>query len=233
MPAGLRRRLPRPRRRWGHRRGKYGRCRPFRPAPQPRPKVGRAWRDLGRGQEGGELVHAAAGDPAQHRVVGGRPGVAMAARFARFGGLLAGNAQRAAVVAVEHVPDPGDRGLPLRHLGGEITAHAIGRRAFARHHRQAACLRLVVERLHQLMELAGRQAVDGFEGNGSAARLDRPLRPDGCRGCMRPAPSRNRRPTAHAETHVARRARRARTHSTALTPLSVAAFFKSLSLRGA
>ena len=57
------------------------------------------------------------------------------------------------------------------HLGGEIAAHAIGRRAFARHHRQPARLRLVVEVLHQLGELRGRRAVDRFEGDGGAARL--------------------------------------------------------------
>ena len=55
----------------------------------------------------GELVHAVAGDPAQHLVVGDGPGVAMGA----FGGLLAGDAQARGARPVEDVPDPGDRGL--------------------------------------------------------------------------------------------------------------------------
>ena len=49
----------------------------------------------------------------------------------------------------------------LDDLGGEIAAHAIGRRAFARHHRQPARLRLVVEIPHQGLELrraAGRRS---------------------------------------------------------------------------
>ena len=104
-------------------------------------------------------------------VVGGRPGVVVAGQGRRFGRLLAGDAQGAPVVAVEHVPDPGDGGLMLDHLGGEITAHAIGRRAFARHHRQPAGLRLVVEVLHQALKLIGRRPVDGLEGDGGAARL--------------------------------------------------------------
>ena len=91
---------------------------------------------------------------------------------------------------VEHVPDPGDGGLALDHLGGEIAAHAIGRRAFARHHRQPARLRLVVEVLHQLGGIdraAGRRSIRRRRWRRAAGR---PRRPGGCRYRTRRAPAR-------------------------------------------
>ncbi len=97
------------------------------------------------------------GDPPQHGVVGGRPGVAVAA----LDGLRAGDAQGAPLLAVEDVPDPGDGGLRICDLGGEIAAHPIGRGLLARHHRQLARLRLVVEILHQFWNCAGgRPSID-------------------------------------------------------------------------
>ena len=57
------------------------------------------------------------------------------------------------------------------YLDREIAAHAIDRGLFARDHREAAALRFVVEILHQFLELTGRQAIDGLEGNSGAARL--------------------------------------------------------------
>ena len=74
-------------------------------------------------------------------------------------------------VAVEHVPDPGNRRFAIGDLGGEVAAHPVGRCRVSRQHRQPPLLRFVVETAHQRMELRGRRAVDGFKGNGGAARL--------------------------------------------------------------
>ena len=64
------------------------------------------------------------GDPVQHGIVGGGPDIVVLA----FGRFLAGDAQGAMLVGVEHVPSPGNRRLPLHHLGGEIAAHVIDSR---------------------------------------------------------------------------------------------------------
>ena len=46
-------------------------------------------------------------------------------------------AQGAVLILIKDVPHPGDRGLALCHPRGEITAHAVSRRLFARNHRKA------------------------------------------------------------------------------------------------
>ena len=113
-------------------------------------------------------------------------------------------------VAVEHVPHPGDRGLALDDFGGEIAAHAIGRRAFARDHREPARLRLVVEIPHQGLELRGRRAVDGVEGDGGAARLRRPPGSAGLRtGKRRASNAQASRQQHSGPTPTKRRATRA------------------------
>ena len=175
----------------------------------------RARRHLGRGQEGGELVHAAAGDPPQHGVVGGRPGVMAAGRHALA---VSSPAMRKARCSSRSNTSQTQEMVVscFDHLGGEIAAHAIGRRLVARHHREPARLRLVVEVLHQLVELRGRRAVDGFEGDGGAARLRRRDGSAGRRARSRPASARRRRDQQTGPTHdnrAARQARRPELHS--------------------
>ena len=121
---------------------------------------------IGRGEEGGEAVHAGAGDATQHLIVGDRPGPVSGGA----GGLLAGDAQGAALVGVVDVPHPGDgRALALR-LGGDVAAHAVLRRPFARHDGELARVGLLRQVLDQSVENAFGRAVDRFEGDG------RPLR---------------------------------------------------------
>ena len=79
---------------------------------------------------------------------------------------LAGQAQRALLVAVIDVPHPGDHGLAADHLRREIGAHAIGGRAFARHDREVAQLGFAVEHADHALEHGRRRAVDRFEGHG-------------------------------------------------------------------
>ena len=66
---------------------------------------------------------------------------AQASRMLAWRGFRAADAQCAVAVIVEHIPDPRNRGLRLRHhFGSEIAAHAVGGRAFARNHRAAGAL---------------------------------------------------------------------------------------------
>ena len=98
-------------------------------------------------------------DFAQHQVVGGGPGVAPGLA----GRLLAGQPQRALLVAVIDVPDPGDHGFAAHDLRREIAAHAIGGAAFARDDREVAQLGFAVEHAHHAVEHLRRRAVDRFE----------------------------------------------------------------------
>ena len=59
----------------------------------------------------------------------------------------------------------------LDHRRREITAHAVSRRLFARNHREAARLSLVVEIFNKLLKLTRWQPVEGVECDGGAARL--------------------------------------------------------------
>jgi hypothetical protein len=91
--------------------------------------------------------------------------------MANFCSFLAADPKGAVFVLVEHVPNPGNRRLTLRHFDGEIAAHTERRGLLTRNHREAARLRFIVEVLNELLELSGRQTVDGIEGNGRAAGL--------------------------------------------------------------
>ena len=69
------------------------------------------------GQKAGELRQAFPGDAAQCLVVGGGP-----AALASGCRLLAGNAQRALLVRVVDIPDPGNDGSLTAQLGGRVAA---------------------------------------------------------------------------------------------------------------
>src|SRR6201999_3421047 len=102
-----------------------------------------------------------------HAVIGGIPGVIVLG----LRRLLAGDTQRTVLVFVEHVPDPGDRGLSLHDLGSEISAYAVSRGLLARDPREPPRLRLVTEIAHKRLELPAGRAVDRFKCHGGAARL--------------------------------------------------------------
>ena len=59
----------------------------------------------------------------------------------------------------------------LRDRRGEVAAHAVSRRLFARNHRKSPHLSFIVEILHKPLELSRRQAVERVECNGGAAWL--------------------------------------------------------------
>src|SRR5262245_5177297 len=111
--------------------------------------------------------HAVVGNPAEHCVVGRRPGVTVS----NIRGLLATDAQSAVLILIKNVPYPGDCGLMLRHLNGEIATHTVGGRLFARDYREAASLGFVVEILYQFTELARRQTIERIKSNAGAAWL--------------------------------------------------------------
>jgi hypothetical protein len=104
-------------------------------------------------------------DLPQHQVVGRGPGVApgLSGRF------LAAEPQRALLVVVIDVPNPGDRGAAAADLGGEIAAHAVAGRAFAGDDRQVAKLGFAVEHVHHPVEHLRRRAIDRFERDRRAA----------------------------------------------------------------
>ena len=87
-----------------------------------------------------------------------------------MGRLLAGDAQRAALVAVVDVPHPG-KGRPVAiDQRRDVAADPVGRGTRARHHGDPARAGLVVERRHQLAEHLRRRPVDRFEGDRSIGR---------------------------------------------------------------
>src|SRR5579863_292344 len=131
------------------RRGRRGRIRRSRPV-----------------DEAAQPAQSGLRDFPQNQVVGGGPGVAPG--LAR--GLLAGKAQRALLVLVIDVPDPGDDGAAAVHLGCEITAHPVRSGALAGHDREAAKFGFAVEHADHPLEHLRRRPVDGFECNGGAAR---------------------------------------------------------------
>jgi hypothetical protein len=111
-----------------------GGCRPFgarnrRAAQLRRGRQRRSIRRCRPVDRGAEAAQSGLRDPPQHQIVGGSPGVAsgLAGRF------LAGQAQRALLVAVIDVPDPRDGGAAAADLGGELASHPIGSLRFARH----------------------------------------------------------------------------------------------------
>src|SRR5260370_1116191 len=103
-------------------------------------------------------------DP-QNQVGGGGAGVASGLA----GGFLAGQPQRALLVIVINVPDPGDHGFAANDLRRKIAAYAVRCPAFARHDREIPQLRLAVEHADHAVEHRRRRAVDRFEGDGGAA----------------------------------------------------------------
>src|ERR1700685_4144707 len=78
------------------------------------------WR--GSVDEAGKAAQSGLGDLPQHQIVGRSPGVAAGLA----GGFLAGQAQRALLVAIIDVPDPGDHGAAAVDLGGEIASYTVG-----------------------------------------------------------------------------------------------------------
>src|SRR5882724_10021271 len=132
----------------------------------------------------GEAAQACLRDLAQHEIIGGGPGIA--AGFA--GGLFAGEAQRALLVAVIDVPHPGDHGLATHDLRGEIGAHAVAGRALARDDGKAAQLALAVEHADQPVEHLRRRTIDLFEGDRRAvarARHRKGAARSACRAAIR------------------------------------------------
>ena len=76
--------------------------------------------------------------------------------------------ERPLLVAVINVPDPCDHGAAVADFGGQITAHPVRGRTFARHDRKAAQLRLAVQHVDHSLEHLRRRAVDRFKGDGRA-----------------------------------------------------------------
>ena len=204
---------------------------------RPATSVGRVGSGAAAGGGPGELRKAAIRSMplrAMRRstcVVGGGPGVDSASRRRGLAGrLLAGDAQRPALVAVVDVPDPGERGLVAIDQRRDVAADPVGRGARARHHGDLARAGLVVERRHQLAEHLGRRPVDRFEGDRGVGRN---ARVGGCEPARlaatssRPQASRASPRQRHRTdvTDALARRTRAGLHRTASTPPRPAALF--------
>ena len=107
-----------------------------------------------------------------------------------------------------NVPHPGDRGLSLGRAGGEIAAHAIGRAGFRATSPPSGGSALRSSSVcTSSLEMAGRRAVDRFEGDGGAARLAVQMnRWGGRRDCRRRAPTRSSADNATPGRHSTPRA---------------------------